>query len=203
MNRQQGRRGADNRLRIIEAANELFYHQGYGRTSFSDIAEAAQFPRGNFYYYFKTKDELLDEVVAYRLQGLRAMVAEWTAAHDDPAKRIACIADLLEASADEIVAWGCPIGTLISELGKADERLQARARELFDVIIDWLREQLEALGHGERSDLLAKLLVSRLQGITTLAHAYHDRTYLDYEIRCLREEIHRIALREHPHECRE
>ncbi len=203
MSGQQSRRGAENRLRIVETASELFYHKGYGRTSFSDIAHAASFPRGNFYYYFKTKDELLDEVVEYRLQGLRAMVSEWSALHDDPAERIACLADMLEQSADDIVTWGCPIGTLISELGKADERLQARARELFDVIIDWLREQLEALGHGLQSDVLAKLLVSRIQGITTLAQAYHDREYLDYEIRCLREEIRRIANREHAHECRE
>ncbi|RMG58978.1 MAG: TetR/AcrR family transcriptional regulator [Gammaproteobacteria bacterium] len=201
MSKQPGRRGKDNRQRIVEAANELFYHKGYGRTSFSDIAEAANFPRGNFYYYFKTKNQLLEEVLQHRLQGLKAMVNEWTQTYEDPARRLACLADMIEYSADEIVAWGCPIGTLISELGKADERLQARARQLFDVIIDWLREQLEALGHGEQSDVLAKLLISRVQGITTLAHAYHDRTYLDYEVRCLREEIQRIASREHPYEC--
>jgi len=201
MSGQQGRRGAENRLKIVETASNLFYQKGYGRTSFSDIAQAADFPRGNFYYYFKSKHQLLDEVVEHRLQGLRAMVDEWTAAHDDPADRIACLADMLEQSAEQIVTWGCPIGTLISELGKADERLQARARELFDVLIDWLRTQIEALGYGEHSDLLAKLLVSRIQGITTLAQAYHDRDYLKYEVRCLREEIRRIARGEHAHEC--
>ncbi|HSX63230.1 MAG TPA: helix-turn-helix domain-containing protein, partial [Pseudoxanthomonas sp.] len=45
---------------IVEAADQLFYQQGYERTSFSDIAEAVQISRGNFYYHFKSKDEILD-----------------------------------------------------------------------------------------------------------------------------------------------
>ena len=44
------------RQRIIDAANQLFYRKGYNRTSFTDVVEEADVPRGNIYYYFKTKD---------------------------------------------------------------------------------------------------------------------------------------------------
>ena len=45
------------RDQIVQAADRLFYRQGYEHTSFSDIADAVQISRGNFYYHFKTKDE--------------------------------------------------------------------------------------------------------------------------------------------------
>ncbi|HJT14208.1 MAG TPA: TetR/AcrR family transcriptional regulator, partial [Dongiaceae bacterium] len=35
---------------IVEAADHLFYRQGYEHTSFSDIADDVQISRGNFYY---------------------------------------------------------------------------------------------------------------------------------------------------------
>ncbi len=54
------RKSERTRQRIVEAANRLFYHKGYNQTSFSDVVEAAGVPRGNIYYYFKTKDEILE-----------------------------------------------------------------------------------------------------------------------------------------------
>ncbi|MDX1344835.1 MAG: TetR/AcrR family transcriptional regulator, partial [Sedimenticolaceae bacterium] len=55
------------RLRIVQSANRLFYRQGYNRTSFTDIVEASGVPRGNIYYYFKTKEEILLATIDYRL----------------------------------------------------------------------------------------------------------------------------------------
>ncbi|MFC1772901.1 helix-turn-helix domain-containing protein [Pseudomonadota bacterium] len=42
--------GQQVRERIVGAANRLFYERGFNRTAFSDIADAADIPRGNFYY---------------------------------------------------------------------------------------------------------------------------------------------------------
>ena len=52
------------REQITAAADELFYRRGYEYTSFADIAAAVNLSRGNFYYHFKTKDEILDAVIA-------------------------------------------------------------------------------------------------------------------------------------------
>jgi len=45
------------RDRLIAAAGETIYRQGVEATTIADIAEAADVPVGNVYYYFKTKDE--------------------------------------------------------------------------------------------------------------------------------------------------
>ena len=65
------------RSRIVQAANRLFYRKGYNRTSFSDVVDAADVPRGNIYYYFKTKDDILHAAVEYRLDVIRSMLEEW------------------------------------------------------------------------------------------------------------------------------
>ena len=62
------RKSERTRQRIIEAANRLFYHRGYNQTSFSDVVEAAGVPRGNIYYYFKTKDEILEAAIDHRIE---------------------------------------------------------------------------------------------------------------------------------------
>ena len=69
--------GRATRDQIVEAADRLFYRQGYEHTSFSDIADVVRISRGNFYYHFKTKDEILDAVIEARLADTRAMLDQW------------------------------------------------------------------------------------------------------------------------------
>jgi AcrR family transcriptional regulator len=48
--------------RIIEAAWELFYEQGYENTTIDDIVEASETSKGSFYHYFDSKDALLSSL---------------------------------------------------------------------------------------------------------------------------------------------
>jgi AcrR family transcriptional regulator len=45
--------------RILDAARELFYDQGYLETSVDQIAKACGFSRATFYLHYKSKDEVL------------------------------------------------------------------------------------------------------------------------------------------------
>ncbi|MBU7009051.1 MAG: TetR/AcrR family transcriptional regulator [Theionarchaea archaeon] len=48
------------REELIDVAEELFLKNGYEETPVSDIVKNAQVAQGTFYYYFKSKDEILD-----------------------------------------------------------------------------------------------------------------------------------------------
>ncbi len=50
---------ARKRLRILEAATELFVSQGYRKTSVDEVARAAGVSKGTVYLYFKGKTDLL------------------------------------------------------------------------------------------------------------------------------------------------
>ena len=171
---------------IVEAADRLFYRQGYEHTSFSDIADAVRISRGNFYYHFKTKDEILDAVIALRLAGTRKMLARWEEEGKDPADRIRCFIDILIANRIDIKRYGCPVGTLCAELAKLDHASQAEASKLFTLFRTWLRRQFELLGRKEDADALAMHLLARSQGVATLANAFHDEKFIRQEVEQMR-----------------
>ncbi len=167
---------------IIEAADRLFYRQGYEHTSFSDIANAVHISRGNFYFHFKTKDEILDAVVSRRLADTRKMLDKWEIEGKTPADRIRSFIHILIANRANIKRYGCPVGTLCSELAKLNHLAQPDANELFTLFRIWLRRQFVLLGHEADADALAMHLLARSQGVAMLASAFRDEGFIRQEV---------------------
>jgi AcrR family transcriptional regulator len=170
------------RDQIVEAADRLFYRQGYEHTSFSDIAGAVQISRGNFYYHFKTKDEILDAVIGARLASTRTMLERWESQGKGPEDRIRSFIHILIANRADIKRYGCPVGTLCGELAKLGHASQAEANQLFTLFRTWLRRQFALLGREADADALAMHLLARSQGVATLANAFHDEKFIRQEV---------------------
>jgi len=172
-----GRKGEGNRQRIIDAADLLFYQRGYSQTSFQDISDATDIPRGNFYYYFKTKEEILEAVVNYRLATFSAMISQCEAGSDDARERLLLFTNILEVNENEILRSGCPVGTLSSELAKTDTEMHNKSKQVFILFRDWLKAQFDVLGLDNAGELAMDLL-AKLQGITVVACAFKDVDYI-------------------------
>lgn len=168
---------------IVEAADQLFYRQGYEHTSFADIADAVQISRGNFYYHFKSKDEILDAVINVRLANTRKMLGQWEIEGKQPADRIRSFIHILIANRAKIKRYGCPVGTLCTELAKLSHASQAEANMLFTLFRTWLRRQFTLLGRKVDADALAMHLLARSQGVATLANAFHDEKFIKQEVK--------------------
>jgi AcrR family transcriptional regulator len=54
---------AGRRKEIIDAAAAIFQEKGYAATSIQDVADAVNILKGSLYYYIKSKDDLLFEVI--------------------------------------------------------------------------------------------------------------------------------------------
>lgn len=167
---------------IIEAADRLFYQQGFEHTSFADIAGAVGISRGNFYHHFKTKDEILDAVIDSRLRDRRMMLERWEIEGATPSDRIKSFIDILVVNQSKIMQYGCPIGTLCTELAKLDHSSQESANELFTLFRTWLARQFTQLGRAEDAEALAMHLLARSQGVATLANAFHDEEFVGQEV---------------------
>lgn len=170
------------RERIVEAADKLFYQHGFEKTSFADIADEVQLSRGNFYYHFKTKDEMLVDVIALRAARTQSMLDAWAGSAPTPSARLRCFAEMLVHNREDIQRYGCPVGTLCAELAKLEHPAQGNAGMIFGQFRSWLSKQFEALGHSEGADALAMHLLSRSQGIAALANAFHDETFIRHEV---------------------
>lgn len=167
---------------IVEKADILFYEGGYEATSFAEIAAAVGISRGNFYHHFKTKDDILDAVIARRMERTSAMLDGWQAEGDGPRERILSFIQMLIGNQAKIMAFGCPVGTLCSELAKLDHVAQGRAAEILGLFRDWLAGQFRELGAGDRDEPLALHLLSWSQGVAVMATAFRDETFIRSEV---------------------
>lgn len=167
---------------IVEAADALFYERGFEHTSFTDIADAVKISRGNFYYHFKTKDEILAAVIAARMTHTRAMLAQWEAEADSPQARIGLFVTLLMRNAAKIMRHGCPVGTLCTELSKLGHPGQADANAVLGLFRAWLQVQFRKLGRSRDADALALHLLARSQGVAVLAQTLRDKDFVRREV---------------------
>ena len=172
-----GNKGESNRQSIVAAADELFYTRGFHQTSFRDISDATDIPRGNFYYYFKTKEDILSAVVDERLQTFGEIMKDCEQKSDDPGQRILCFSNMLSNYEDNVIEVGCPVGTLCSELAKDNVELQNISRTVFILMRDWLTKQFTAL-NCENADEKAMDMLARIQGITVMASTFKDRSFV-------------------------
>lgn len=53
----------ERRLELLDTAQALFFAKGYEQTSVNDIITAVGIAKGTFYHYFKSKEELLNELI--------------------------------------------------------------------------------------------------------------------------------------------
>ena len=168
--------------RIVEAADRLFYEQGFEHTSFTQIAEAVGISRGNFYYHYKTKDEILDDVIALRMHRTNSMLESWEREGAAPAERIQSFINILIMNRAKIKKYGCPVGTLCTELVKLEHPAKSDANKLFSLFRTWLKRQFEQLGYRAEADSLAMHLLALSQGVATLASAFHDEKFIKSEV---------------------
>jgi AcrR family transcriptional regulator len=170
------------REQIVAAANRLFYEQGYEPTSFASIAEAVGISRGNFYYHFKTKDEILAAVIDARLASTREMLACWQREAPTALERVRRFVQIVITNRADIEHYGCPVGTLTNELAKLNHPLRAQAVGVFEVFRHWLRGQFDELGCATEADDLALHVLAFSQGVATLSNAFADRDYVQREV---------------------
>lgn len=175
-------KGEQTRAGIVDCAKRLFYEHGYDGTSFTDIVESSGLYRGNIYHYFKTKDEILKAVVDQHLADFQVLLEQWEHKHREPRARLRAFLEMITGRKLDLVQYGCPIGSLNTELGKDRRDLQDAARVLFDLFRDWLAVQFAELGYEQEAEQLALHLLGRAQGIAVIAHVYHDSRLLKREV---------------------
>jgi AcrR family transcriptional regulator len=78
--------GQDRRERILSTAAELFARRGLGATTVRQIADAVGLLSGSLYYYFPSKDAIIDELLTRYLDAIRSRYAMVLAGDKRPAE---------------------------------------------------------------------------------------------------------------------
>jgi len=177
------RRGRASRERIVERAAELFAERGIAATSVDEVLAAAGAGKGQFYHYFRGRDELAAAGVGYRC-------AQVVAGLTQALGSVSTLAELEQALAGFTAGFeqagmpGCPIGTLAAEVAGRNEDARLQAAAGFDAWERLLAGALERMRQrGElRADaapaVLATGLLASLEGGMVLSQARKDMASL-------------------------
>ena len=182
----------DKRHRLVEGARQVIHEQGVEKTTIADIARAADVPVGNVYYYFKTKDELVAATIESHARDVRALLESLETGRS-PQARLKSLVRELTAQRELAAQYGCPLGSLCSELDKRTDGLDGVCAQLLELPIDWAENQFRLLGRRDARDLAVALMAS-YQGIALLTNTFRDPELMARESRRLERWIDSLVL---------
>ena len=185
------RDGRSTRDAVIAAAGRLMRLHGYQKTSLDDVLRESGVGKGNFYYYFKSKEELghaiLDQLIAEFLE--RTLEPCFADSDGNPLGQIRCFLDrVLAAQRGRKCVGGCPLGTLASELSDVHEGFRTRLAAIFTAWGDRLTRALEtARQRGLVTDdcapeSVSQFLVASLEGAILLAKVTKDISTMERSV---------------------
>ena len=167
----------------MERAAELFAERGIAATTVDEVLMAAGAGKGQFYHYFRGRDELAAAAVGHRCAQVVAGLTEALGG-------VSSLAGLEEALAGFIAGFeqagmpGCPIGTLASEVADRNEDARRQAAAGFDAWERLLANALERMRQsgelraGAAPAVLATGLLASIEGGMVLSQARKDMASL-------------------------
>ena len=162
-------RRANTRAEILEASVDLFGSRGFGATSLDDVARMVGVAKQTVLYWFASKDELLDAVLAQTALELAAVIeAAVRAAPEQPLARVEAV---VKAVFRPAVRRPALLGLVreVSRLSPAHaERLTLQVQPFVRRAIEYLGDEMDA-GRLRRADpgLIIALAYATVTGIAT------------------------------------
>src|SRR5712692_4093815 len=188
MTATKSQKGAATRDQILDAAARLIHLQGYHCTSLDDVLRESGVGKGNFYYYFKSKEDLGYAIIDRVTRGFieRTLEPVFGDALGDPVAQIHMFLDrVLENQRQRNCIGGCPIGNLASELSDVHEGFR---QQLAGIFVQWRETLARTLRRGQAAarisaecnpDGLAHFLVASLEGAILMSKMTKDITVME------------------------
>ncbi len=167
----------DKREEIIKISSDLFHKYGYNSVGLSAILKEVGIPKGSFYYYFSSKEELLIEVIKY-------FVNETITIFNSFPKTIKGLYGFFNAYFDRFESLnytrGCPIGNFALELSDVNEN----ARQCLISWTQFLGKEIEQILIEEKFDAgetakLSSFIVSAYEGVLLKAKIEKSKKSLE------------------------
>ncbi|OGL00657.1 MAG: hypothetical protein A3I14_13785 [Candidatus Rokubacteria bacterium RIFCSPLOWO2_02_FULL_73_56] len=198
-NGSRTRDGRSTREAILAAAQRLIHVHGYNHTVLDDVLRESGVGKGNFYYHFKSKEELghaiLDQLVTSFIE--RTLEPCFADPAGRPLAQIRCFLDrVLEAQRERHCVGGCPLGNLAAELSDVHEGFRTRLASVFAAWRERLTVALHRarrsgdIGAAARPEALADFLVASLEGAILLTKVSKDIAVME---QCVGEMKHYLA----------
>lgn len=169
---------------LLNAAKELFAKRGIGNTSLKDIAERSGVPLGNIYYYYKTKLDIVRDVIAGYAECLVTVLSE---IQIQQGPGVGCVIKYLEGIRNESALFArhnIPMLNIYSELVKDTKKygsLIKGATSILKIGPEWIYEQLNH-SFKEYGDVninaMTDNLLNKIYGAIAIGYMRCDEGYI-------------------------
>ncbi|MDE2058567.1 MAG: TetR family transcriptional regulator C-terminal domain-containing protein [candidate division NC10 bacterium] len=183
---------ANTKEHIIEVAARLIHLRGFNHTSIGEILKESGVGKGNFYYYFRSKEELGYAIVKDNFRRFSEEVTGKAFGNNrDAVTQLDDFLDiLLEIHRRRNCAGGCRLGNMAMELSDIHEEFRKKFQDVFDgwsVQVEGVLQKAKAggqlTGHADLQ-ALAQFVIASVEGAILLAKVKKDISTLE---RCLKE----------------
>lgn len=172
------RSASKTRSRILAAAYELLYKEGFARVSMDAIAEAGGVTKRTLYYHFDSKDALAAAVLDHQHLHALTHIQSWgKRSAETPADYLAALFEQLENWASKPRWHGSGFTRLTMELADLPGHpVRHAAHRHKSAVEDWLSLELESLG-VQNSKELARQVMLLIEGSMSLILIHRDVSY--------------------------
>ncbi len=167
---------ADTRDQILDAAERLVQTRGYNGFSYADIAEELEIRKASLHHHYATKGELGLALIRRYEATFVAALGRIEESSQDARTRLEAYVGLYSGVLKRNRM--CLCGMLAADFATLPKPMRAAVKHFFAANEQWLRKVLEAgleakrLSFSEPSPLLAKYIVSTLEGAMLMARSY-------------------------------
>lgn len=177
-----GRRPAIERDEVLLAAAKAFFENGYGRTTFADVAEAAKVQKGSVAYRFGSKENMLLEVIEETLRNANQQVFSKAFTNNlSPLDQLKTFLRLTcEFQKSNVQNLGCFFGRMSFEVADTSELVRLKLKRAFDEYLSHLSFAIRQAQHEEQirpdvdADELAYFVLAQMEGAMVLVKTYQD-----------------------------
>ena len=190
------------RERILRAAVDQFYLHGYNATGLERVISAAGVVKGNFYYYFKSKEALAVEALRWHRDRVREELGiNAPLGNESPLQRLFTILQGLRVQVlgdgRECAVRGCYFGNLALEMSAASEEVRKELTATFDGLRGLLADLIrQAQAAGEVAVTIdpakaAAMALSLLEGAVLLSKTAQEPAEIDRAMEFIRDYLTR------------
>jgi TetR/AcrR family transcriptional repressor of nem operon len=186
---------AGNKEKVLVAAAELFHLNGFQATGLEEILSQSGVCKSNFYYHFKSKDDLGLQVIERQMEDLieTLIVPTLDAAKLDVYERLELFfTRMIDYCGKYDFRRGCLFGNLALELGERHESMRAKVSDFFlytekriaAVLAEAVKSEQLSL-NGLAPEEAATSIVSLLQGSILLAKGHHNSDAMHHSLKMM------------------
>jgi AcrR family transcriptional regulator len=161
---------------VLQSAANIFFAKGFHATSIEDVARDVGMLKGSLYYYIKSKDDLLFQLLLAGIEDGDAYIAQHIDLEGEPVQQLECA---IRAQIDYIIQNKVPFGLFLHEF---DSLSGKRQHKVISVMSRYNNRFVDLVKRGQQQGKLIEgepwLIVNGILGMCNWLYRWYDTDHV-------------------------